>query len=273
MPMNRREALIRLGGLITAGWATSRAAAQTGATTTASATTTTSTASTTAVAPGKPFSIAHITDVHLFDRYDSEKWFAKCLHAIQSHESRPVAILNTGDSVMDVLKTERARTDQLWSMWEKVTKNELSLPMHSVLGNHDCWGYGRGPDDPSTEDPDYGKVLALQQFGLEKPYNSFDYGDWHFIGLDSIQPAVGKLEIGWEPRLDDEQFQWLEADLAANSTRPVCIYSHISILQVATMNFLKPNKDGVYAFGRHSMMQNADRLIALFPKRGLSFVP
>src|SRR5690349_15010605 len=94
--MNRREALTRLGGFMAAGLIGFN---RTGlANTTETVTTTTPVA---APATGESITIAHITDVHLKSELNAEKWFAKCLHHIQSNPRKPQLILNTGDSVME----------------------------------------------------------------------------------------------------------------------------------------------------------------------------
>jgi len=58
------------------------------------------------------------------------------------------------------------------------------MPVHSVIGNHDVWGWGI--DDPSLEDdPRYGKAWAVEALGLPGPYYAFELGNWQFLALDS----------------------------------------------------------------------------------------
>lgn len=260
--MNRREALTRLGGLVAGGWLTSRAAAQSAS----SSLVTSASANIASPASGQSFTLAHITDVHLREDREAPRWFAKCLHDIQSHEKKPAMVMNTGDSIWDSLKVDRQRADALWKLWNDSLKNELSLPIHHALGNHDVWGLRRPDGDPSKSDPLYGKKLALEKLGMEMPYHSFDYGNWHFVFLDCIFPDVNEAG-GWYTRLDDEQFQWLKADLAAvDPSRPVAVYSHVPIIQAAAMLHMKPNKDKAYTYGRHGVFSDARRIIDLFKK-------
>jgi len=258
--MNRREALGRLGGLMALGVLGTAAKAGAAATTEALA-------AGSARSDGTgPITIAHITDIHIFDRLDSEKWFAKCLHTIQSHAKKPSLILNTGDCVMDSLKVDRAEADKLWSLWNGVLKGDNSLPIHHCLGNHDHWGLGLDNRDNLKSDPLYGKKLGLDSLGLDRAYHSFDQGGWHFVALDSIMPTP-KEKHGWTGRLDEEQFQWLENDLKSTpSNRPVLVYSHIPILQVASYKYLAPDENNGYTLDGLRMMSDARRIIDLFAK-------
>jgi len=256
--MNRREALGRLSSLMALGIFGSAAKA--------GATSITETLTSTPATGDGPITIAHITDVHIFDRLDSEKWFARCLHAIQSHAKKPALILNTGDCVMDTLKVDRAGADQLWKLWRGVLQGDNSLPVHHCLGNHDHWGLGLDNRDSLKSDPLYGKKLGLDGLGLDRGYHSFDQGGWHFIALDSVLPSPN-AKHGWIGRLDDEQFHWLENDLKSTPTdRPVLVYSHIPILQVASFKYLMPDENSSYNLDGVRMMNDARRIIDLFAK-------
>ncbi len=264
MAMNRREALARIGGIIGAGWLGGHAIAQNSnglTTATQSALTPPS------PSPGQSFSVAHITDVHIYEQKGAQAWFAKCLHDIQSHPSKPIMIINTGDTVMEVLDADRQRAEKLWAIWESVTKQELSLPIRHALGNHDYWAYKLGTDNPYKDDKLYGAGMAMQALGMEKLYDSFQLGNWEFILLDTIHPAVGKEANGWEARLDDEQFEWLKQRLEAlPNDRPAAVYSHIPIVQIASMEMMKPNDKNRYAFNPDAMLRDARRVIDLFEK-------
>jgi 3',5'-cyclic AMP phosphodiesterase CpdA len=145
-----------------------------------------------------------------------------------------------------------------WKLWHEVWKKENSLPIEYCIGNHDCWGMGK------KSDPLYGKKYALEKMRLDKPYRSFDKAGWHFIVLDSIHP---KLDGGWYTiRLDEEQFAWLESDLAATpGDRPVMVISHAPILSAAVLAVDKQVKDEAgYILGGGNMHTDAARIIGLF---------
>src|SRR5688572_26252551 len=90
--------------------------------------------------------IAHITDVHILDRQNAETCFSRVFQEINSMKDKPDMIINTGDKVMDENHQLLETVDTRWKVWNKISKNENGLPMHSALGNHDVW---YGPDEKS----------------------------------------------------------------------------------------------------------------------------
>ncbi len=262
--ITRREALARMGARMAMGGlgikqstaATSETKALAGAS-----------ASCTETGSGEPLVIAHITDEHITDAYHSDEWVSKCLQQIQSHPLKPSLILNTGDSVMDSAKTDRETADRLWKIWNTTLKRENSLPVYSVLGNHDVWGMRRPTGDAIYKDPMFGKKLGQDGMGLDKLYYSFDQGNWHFVMLDVVDPVAGEKRGDWIARLGDEQHEWLANDLAKTpADRSVVVCSHVPILQVTSMASAKPTEDGQYVMGPKNMMSDARRIIDLFEK-------
>lgn len=261
--MNRREALARIGGLMAGGWLTSLAAAKDA---TSSSLVTTGTANITPPVAGTPVTLAHITDIHIMAERNAPRWFAECLHSIQSHAKKPTMIINTGDCVIDSLKADRQRADDLWKIFNDTLKSDLSLPIHHALGNHDVWALRRKATDPAKKDPLYGKKLALEKLGMENSYNSFDYGDWHFILLDCIQPEP-TMPSGWFTKINKKQFEWLKTDLESiDPSRPVAVYSHVPIIQACSFLSMKPGKDNSYSISSHGMFSDARQVIDLFMK-------
>lgn len=208
----------------------------------------------------KVLRFAHLTDVHMESELRAPEGLATCLHHLQSHKDAPSFILSGGDSIFDALKQPKDKVDQQWKLWHGIWKSENSLPIEYCIGNHDCWGMGE------KSDPLYGKKYALQQMQLAKPYRSFDKAGWHFIVLDSIQT---KADGSWYTcQLDDEQFAWLEQDLANTpANTPVVVASHAPIVSAATV--VVDNKvkgDQGYVLGLGSMHTDAARIVALFDK-------
>lgn len=188
--------------------------------------------------------IAHMTDFHVWPRGQAPEGMRRALRHAQSQADPPDMIFNTGDSIMDALKiVDQAAVEAQWETFNSLLKSECSLPVVHAIGNHDVWGWG-SPDPAIQSDPLYGKVMALEKLGLEKPYYSFDRAGWHFLVLDSNHPPN---EVSTEPyigRLDEAQFQWLVTDInriAQTSNTPVCILSHIPIL-AACEYFDGPNE-------------------------------
>lgn len=265
--MNRREALVRMGGIMAGGMLGGKALAATDQAATA--------AVANAPAPGQPLTIAHITDVHITDKYDAEKWVSKALNMINDHPSKPSFIFNTGDCVMDSSHTDRKQADHYWKVWHTTLERENSLPVYSCLGNHDIWGSSVKTNVPFKDDPQFGKKLGLDNLGMEKPYYSFDVGGWHFIMLDTIHPYTKGDRFTWMTKLGEEQMEWLKKDIESTpSDRNIVIGSHVPILNACYLYGRKPNKDLEYTIPNFGMLPESCELLPLFfkfPNVKLSF--
>jgi 3',5'-cyclic AMP phosphodiesterase CpdA len=122
----------------------------------------------------------------------------------------------------------------LWELWQSVLKTDNAIPLEHTLGNHDIWGWNKKKAKTTGTEAGYGKAWACQMFGREKTYKSLDKNGWHIVILDSIQPQGEESYIG---RLDDEQFEWLEADLRNTpAATPILVVSHIPIFSVCVFN-------------------------------------
>jgi 3',5'-cyclic AMP phosphodiesterase CpdA len=177
--------------------------------------------------------VAHITDIHVFTKLDSDRGFAKCLNDMQGQADPPEMILNGGDCVMDSTRAPAVSTDKQWDIWKRVWKNECSLPAAHVLGNHDVWGWDKKKSATTGSEPKWGKGKAMDALGMTKLYHSFDRGGWHFIGLDTVHPLENATPDVFTARLDEAQWAWLQADLAKLDPKtPVLIFSHIPIFSM-----------------------------------------
>ncbi|SHM82428.1 metallophosphoesterase family protein [Mucilaginibacter sp. OK098] len=172
--------------------------------------------------------VAHLTDIHLKDKWDAPARFVKCLHHVQQQKGVDF-ILNGGDVVFDMNKENMDTINTQWNLWHKTIKADSSIPMHYVLGNHDIWW-----NENDKEQAIYGKKYSMDQLLLTTPYYSFIKNGWKFIMLDSVHLDIdGTWYIG---KLGDEQFSWLENELKTTpATMPVCVLSHIPILSATLM--------------------------------------
>ncbi len=180
-------------------------------------------------APQKPvLRVAHLTDVHLKDKWNAPARFAKCLNHLQQQPGVDM-ILSGGDTVFDMNKENRDVIDAQWKLWHSLIQSDCSLPLHYILGNHDIWW---NEDDKGQAI--YGKKYALDQLKLTMPYYSFIKNGWKFILLDSVHLDIDNTwYIG---KLGDEQFAWLQNDLQNTpQDMPVCVMSHIPILTATLM--------------------------------------
>lgn len=200
--------------------------------------------------------VAHITDVHLKDKFNAPAKFAKCLHHLQQQNPKPDLILNGGDFVFDMNKENIDTINAQWNLVTNVYKQECSIPTHSCLGNHDIWW-----NENNKGQAVYGKQYALDRLQLAKPYHSFTQGGWKFIVLDSVHLDIDNTwYIG---KLGDEQFSWLENELKTTDPKiPVLVLSHIPILTATNLV-----DDGVvnrWVMYGGDMHTDAAKLIRLF---------
>jgi 3',5'-cyclic AMP phosphodiesterase CpdA len=182
--------------------------------------------------------LAHMTDMHVQPELAAGEGMTAALKHVQSIADPPELILTGGDMVMDVMGVDAARAATQWNLWQKVLKQECSLPLQHCIGNHDVWGWNRTASKTIGNEPGWGKQQAIDKFGLPGRYYGFDRGGWRFLVLDSIFADPFNVYIG---RLDDEQFDWLTAELKKiPATTPVALVSHIPILSVAVVEFRQP---------------------------------
>lgn len=209
--------------------------------------------------------VAHLTDIHVQPEERAGEWMAKCLHHAQQLADPPTAILNGGDLIMDALAAWDVRTQEQWEIAERVFRDECSLPVLHCIGNHDVWGWDEPWSKADPLDPRYGKAWALDVLGLDRPYYSTDLHGWHLITLDSTHRGQGGRV--YEARLDEEQFDWLERELAAiPADKPILIHSHIPILSGASFFDGENEKSGDWVVPGSWMHLDARRINALFLK-------
>jgi 3',5'-cyclic-AMP phosphodiesterase len=173
--------------------------------------------------------VAHVTDIHVESSSRARSGMQRALEHIQVQADVPDFILNTGDSIMDGLETPKESALGRWDIFNAILSDTCRLPIYHAIGNHDVWGWGLSHADAA--DPLYGKGMALQALGLAAPYYAFDRAGWHFIVLDSTHPREIESPQPYTGKLDETQYAWLEAELAATgAATPVCVVSHIPIL-------------------------------------------
>ncbi|GBC91725.1 3',5'-cyclic adenosine monophosphate phosphodiesterase CpdA [bacterium HR15] len=207
--------------------------------------------------------IAHLTDIHVQPEKDAARGMIRCLQAVHRLKPRPDLIFNGGDAVMDVFSQGRERARVLQQLWRSILRDYCEIPVIHCIGNHDVWGWDREHSGCSGEEPDYGKRWAMELFELEQRFYSFDRMGWHFIVLDSTFPHGN----GYKARLDDEQFEWLQADLKRTpASMPVCVLSHIPILSASAYLDGNNEKTGDWVVPGAWMHIDARRLIELFWK-------
>ncbi|RFZ94640.1 metallophosphoesterase [Mucilaginibacter conchicola] len=208
---------------------------------------------------GKPvMRIAHITDVHLKDKFGAPAKFERCLHHLQKQSPKVDLILNGGDIVFDMNKEQQSTIDAQWKLYNNIIKNECSLPVKYCLGNHDIWW-----QEDKKDLAIYGKQYSMGQLQLTKPYYSFTQNGWKFIILDSVHLDVdGTWYIG---KLGDEQFNWLANELHQTDAKmPVLVMSHIPILTAT--NLIEDDIVNKWVMLGGDMHTDTSKIISLFYK-------
>ena len=166
------------------------------------------------------FTFIHASDPHLapdvVGRLDRVGEIAK------AHKAAFVIV--SGDLVRDAMGATEADAIAQFQLYLK-TIAAFPVPVRSALGNHDLFGIdgdapGVGPDDPL-----YGKQMYRRFLGPD--YYSFDYGELHFVSLDTVGIS-GRSYYG---HVGAGQLAWLQRDLAARvPDAPVVTFGHIPLL-------------------------------------------
>jgi 3',5'-cyclic AMP phosphodiesterase CpdA len=193
-----------------------------------------------------PIAFGVITDVHYADQDDSgRRHYRASLENLQEC----VAGLNTEPLAFtiqlgDIVDRGSANLDRVLDVF-----NELKMPTHHVLGNHDL---------------SIGRETVLSKLGLGSPYYSFSIGTWRFVALDCSDVSV---EGGWpedsahylqgrdwldrlkregrpnaEPwngGIGEQQVQWLKQQLAdaAAAHERVVVFGHMPVLAAASADW------------------------------------
>ncbi|MCS6830407.1 MAG: metallophosphoesterase [Armatimonadota bacterium] len=205
--------------------------------------------------------VAHLTDIHVQPEGKAVQGMINCLKAVHETPDRPNLILFGGDNVMDVFAQKRERAKTLADLWRKMVMDYCQIPYRICIGNHDVWGWNKETSGCTGQEPEYGKKWAMDTFGLQTPYYSFEQAGWKFVVLDSTYPHGND----YKGRLDDEQFEWLKEQLRRTpATTPVLILSHIPILSASAFLDGENEKSGDWVVPGAWMHIDARRIIELF---------
>jgi predicted MPP superfamily phosphohydrolase len=178
--------------------------------------------------------VAHMTDVHLTSAGNGDQWFTKALKHVQGMEDSPELIINGGDAIMCSFSSLESDAKAQWDLWRSVVGNECGVPMLHCIGNHDIWGWDRHLSQTTGNEPLWGKGLAIDALQMPDRYYSQSQAGWHFIMLDSTQHFGDPLGAALTAHIDDEQWDWLQKDLAAHTDKPTLIVTHMPITTVTS---------------------------------------
>ena len=131
----------------------------------------------------------------LGDNRDGYNTFGQIIDQVNGQN--PVFVIDNGDLVFSGKPNQYRLFDKM------VTK--ISATVCTTLGNHDIRSNGRN--------------IYTKLYG--PAYYSFDFADSHFVFLDSSPGWVEKTAIS------DEQYIWLEKDLAKAQGKRIFVITHI----------------------------------------------
>jgi predicted MPP superfamily phosphohydrolase len=166
--------------------------------------------------------LAHMTDIHLNEERNAERGFQAALEHIHNLDDPPELIVTGGDLIMDALDKDAQAAHAQWDLFDAVLSRHCQIPVKHCLGNHDGWGLYLDESSRKGEDPSMD--MAIERLGLPGRYYSYEVGGWKFIHLDSTRMQTQKKS--YLAKLDDEQYEWLNQQLASSDGRPVVIISH-----------------------------------------------
>jgi 3',5'-cyclic AMP phosphodiesterase CpdA len=147
--------------------------------------------------------VAHISDLHIGGRPESEERAARVLGHVRSMSPAPDVLLVTGDVADHGSPEEYATARDLLSAWDG--------PLLVGTGNHDV----RGP---------FARVLLGKD--REGPLDqALDVGAYRFLMLDSLVPAVDGQRID-HGELAPSTLAWLDEELAASPAPTFVCFHH-----------------------------------------------
>jgi 3',5'-cyclic AMP phosphodiesterase CpdA len=128
---------------------------------------------------------------------------------------------------MDALAVGRPRADLQFQILAEALK-PLEIPVYSILGNHDVFGWSDRAEDAA--DMLYGKKMIEERVLKGPSYRSFDRDGYHFVLLDSLLPSAPDQNRTWYGGIDDEQLTWLSNDLEKAGNTPSIVVTHIPVM-------------------------------------------
>ena len=207
------------------------------------------------------FRLAHLTDLHILPKKGVPEKISAAFADAKNKGAD--AYLVGGDCIMDALKESKSDTRAQWKLWHEVTEN-LELPMHNCVGNHDVWGWAM--KEGTKSNGEYGKNWAMEELKLSQRYYHFSKGSWDFLVLDSVFPSF-QTKRGYTARLDEVQLRWLQETLSKISKkRNVCILSHIPIISFCPFFDGKNEESGTWVIPHEWIHIDARSIKNIFKK-------
>jgi 3',5'-cyclic-AMP phosphodiesterase len=220
--------------------------------------------------PGR-FRFVHFTDSHIQPERGADQGVIMALERVHRLDPRPDFIQLGGDMIMDALGEAEPRSRMQFELFTRVMSDHTDLPLRYCIGNHDVFGW-KEQHGVSAAHALYGKTMAAELWGFDRTYYAYDHKGWRFYVLDNIQQdAPDSTIVSYQGYIDEEQWAWLEADLAAKDpAMPAVVTCHIPILTVTMFNtWAHRFEDRVYQVPSAAVCQDAIKLATLFSEHNV----
>jgi hypothetical protein len=214
---------------------------------------------------------AHPTDIHVQPELRGGEGMAQALSHMMSLSDPPALVINGGDSPMDSGSSPYERSKTCWDLFLKTWNQCIParVPSYHVIGNHDIFGRNKEKSKATGTEAYYGRRWFCDNFGYDRTYRSFDAAGWHFVLLDDINLLPNGDD--YVPSIDDQEMEWLKADLASNKL-PTVVVTHIPILTVTVLvdrdNVKYTRSEPYFEVESARMHQDCKELEQLFRENG-----
>lgn len=170
---------------------------------------------------------------------DYSVWAATAQPAWQRNQDAQFFI-NMGDLV------DNGQDHYQWNAWFDVVSDMIArIPVVPLLGNHETYDKDWKVRMPEA----YLHLFALPKLDLSKYQNqfySFDYGDVHFVVLNTQSQELADFE----PSLDEDEVAWFKEDMAKTTKKWKVVLMHKDPLQYGFANRPQPREEGFSPEGR-----------------------
>ncbi len=147
--------------------------------------------------------------------------------------------LNMGDLV------DNGESAYQWEEWFKGAGiMSKSIPLAPVLGNHETYTLDWKVRMPIAY-LNYFELPANGSSNYQNQYYSFDYGQVHFVVLNSIMKELDQFQ----PDMLKEQIAWLKRDLATTDKKWRVALLHKDVLQYGFKERPQPRPEGISTEG------------------------
>jgi 3',5'-cyclic AMP phosphodiesterase CpdA len=154
--------------------------------------------------------LLHVADLHLGrgQEHHLDNWRKVVAWA---RRERPDLVVVNGDLVMDDPDSEADHA------FARAAVDELGIACRFLPGNHDIGD--NVVSGKMTQRVNADRVARFRRHYGDDRW-SFDAAGWRFVGLNAQLFGSGGLA------LEDEQWRWLEAELAGAAGAPVALFTH-----------------------------------------------